>query len=100
MKHIFRSLAEVRAAHKAAGGHWFDRRTMRSFGSVIETKLIRNRYFISSELSFCGEDRAFSIREVSDAGSIKTVGEFRQYLTLADARGALLDLVRTRKSAR
>ena len=84
-----RTMAEVRAANKRAGHHFFDRDTMQFFSSKIATALIAGRYFITSETPGRGEPRAYTIREVKDNGHIDTVGEFRGFGTLAQAKAAV-----------
>lgn len=95
----FPTPAEVRASNNAAGHHWFDRKTTRAFDSRNETALIRGPYFISSELGFFGDDRALSVREVSDDAGLARVREFRRHVILAEARVGSSDLRETRKSA-
>jgi hypothetical protein len=93
-----RTMADVRAANRAAGMCWFDRGSMAFFGSRIESALIAGRYFITSEKGFNATDpRRFSVREALPTGSIDTVGEFRGYATLDDARDAIAELRKATK---
>ena len=79
------TLADVRAANKAAGHHWFSRATMRFFGTRIETTVYKNRCFVTSELPPHG-GRRYSVRRAMPDGSIETIGEFCGYRWLEDAR--------------
>lgn len=86
----FTTIADVRAANKAAGQHWFERGTMRFFQTRIESALYGGRCFITSEQCpiGTGHPRLYSIREALPTGRIETVGEFQQYRHIEDAREA------------
>ena len=74
-------MAEVRRLHTAAGGHFFDRATMRFFNSRIESSLYQGGYFITSEqfVDSTGEAHAreYRVRHfyAEDPRDIVTVGE-------------------------
>ena len=72
----FATVADVVAYHQQTGSHWFDRSSMRFFGTRIHTKgiLIAGRYFVTSEQPPHGP-RGYTVREVSDDGDIRTIGE-------------------------
>ena len=89
MTTLFSTMAAVRAANKAAGHHFFDRDTLRFFGSKIECKLYAGRYFVTSEQPPHGP-RVWRVREAQPDGTIDTVGE--QLATLADAQAAIKTL--------
>lgn len=89
----FPTITAAKAANKAAGLHFFDKDSMRFFRSRIESKMIRGRYFITSE-QFVGSDgtadpRRFTVRMVEDDGSVESVGNFQGYATLAEAKAAV-----------
>lgn len=94
-KFQFKSLSDVKAAHKNTGGHWFDRSAMKFFDTRIESKLMTRgssgrQVFITSE-QYHGSGgysapRKYTIREAMEDGSIGKVGEFQQYSTLDDAK--------------
>lgn len=71
VKPAFRDMADVRAANKALGRHFFDAKTMKFFGSKIESGLLKNRYFITSEQPPHGP-REFKVREAIGNGEIQT----------------------------
>ncbi len=75
----YRAIADVRAANKAVGGHWFDRSSMRFFNSVIESGLIGGRFFVTSERMDLDRPKLYSVREAKPTGEIDTVGEFQGY---------------------
>ncbi len=90
----FANMAEVKAANKAVGGHWFDRSTMRFFDTRIEGGLRYGRYFITSE-QFTGssgisEPRKYTVRAARENGDIDTIGEFQAHWTREDASLALM----------
>ena len=86
--HICTTMAEVKALNKANGGCWFDRASMRFFGTRIESGVIRGRYFITSEQPPTGR-RSYSVRKFDDTGDVDTVGEFCEYRSKADAMIAI-----------
>lgn len=90
---IYRDIDDVKRANHDAGGHWFERDTMRFFDSRVSGRLFHNRYFISSE-RFRGfrapdGDRAYTIREALPNGDIEEVGAFQQFDTAREARAGL-----------
>lgn len=87
-KEPFKTMAQVREANKIIGNHWFDKDTMKHFKSKIETKLIKNKYFISSEDNF-HHMREYKIRTVNYDGSIKVILDNPKYSDLEMAKIAL-----------
>lgn len=90
---FYTSIADVRAANAAIGGHWFERGSMRFFNSVIESKLIGGRWFVTSERMDLDRRKLYSVREALPTGEIDTVGEFQGYGTREDAMDAVRELV-------
>ena len=85
----FATISDVKAANRKAGFHWFDPDALRFFSSRISEQIYGGRLFISSEAfkSPHGDyPRAYTVRMVSDDGSVSTVGEFQGHRTLANAR--------------
>ena len=80
----YRSMAQIRRANKTSGGHWFERDSMRFFGSNIEGGPYNGRYFVTSEVDPGGK-KAYSVREAADDGGVSTVGDFHAYGTKAEA---------------
>lgn len=86
----YASVTEIRAANRAAGGHFFDRDTMRTFRTRVELrgKVIGGRYFLTSDVLNENDGPVYSVRVASDSGDVRTAGNFAQhsgYRTLAEA---------------
>lgn len=84
------SIDEIMALHT---GHWFDKDTLRFFGSRISKRVYpapNGTYFVSSERN--GDSpRLYTVRlAFLDAGKaeIRTVGEFQGFVTSAAAHRA------------
>jgi hypothetical protein len=78
-----------------AGGHWFERDTMRSFDSRVGDTVYQGPggiFFVSSERFDSAVPRLYSVRQFrpdAEGGtSIDTVGEFLGYTTRKQAQGA------------
>lgn len=80
-------------ANKAAGLYFFEPDTMRFFSSRIQKGYSGDGgvFFTTSEKPPYAP-RAYSVRRLRANGSIKTVGEFCGYDTLAEAREVAKDL--------
>ena len=85
--------------HKMMGGHFFDLAAMRFFGSIVETTLRNNKYFVTSE-SINGltgaddPDRKYTIRKFENGyKDVVDIGEFQQYSSKADALSALEEVM-------
>ncbi len=85
----FDTLAEVEAANKASGNHWFDRETKEFFGTRLETDLLVGGFFVSSEQPPSGP-RLYSVRRVkNEKGHIATIGEFCGWKSKREASAAI-----------
>ena len=81
--------------------HFFDKDTMAFFNSRLETGLLKDQYFITSEQdttyknpAFNGE-RRYSIRHIDhDNKLIHTINDFMGYKTLEQAKKALKELLK------
>ena len=83
-----KTIADVKKANKEAGSFFFDRKTMSFFNSKIESGLLKGKFFITSEQH--GEhERAYTVREVQDDASIKTIGKFMGHKTKAAAKSSI-----------
>lgn len=92
-----RTIAELKALNAQNGGCWFDRGSMRFFGTKIESGIIQGRYFVTSEQddgehAAWGGRRKFTVRSFDETGSVDTVGEFGGYSTRAEAVEAARNL--------
>jgi len=84
---MYKSIAEIKAKNKEAGGYWFTPKTMKFFASRIESHVIKGEYFITSEKTgFNSENRAYTIRKANSNGSIETIGKFNGFATKAEAK--------------
>ena len=93
---MYRDIADFKAQHKAAGGHFFDRGAMRFFNSRIESTLLKGGYFITSETYNEDGPRFYQIRMVdeSDPRDVKTLNE--HHATKAEAMEVIRDLRKRR----
>lgn len=72
--------------YKDAGGHFFDKAAMRFFNSVIETDLMDNGCFVTSERMEENFPKRYTIRAFSeDYTTVEDVSEFQAYGSFADA---------------
>lgn len=85
----FSSVEQIRLYSLSIGHHWFSPSTMRFFGSKVYPDLVGGRYFISSEKNFDDSKRLYTLRMVTDDGTIDTVGKFQEFASLRQARKAL-----------
>lgn len=83
-----RTIEELKALNRENGGCWFEKSTMRFFGTWIQTGVIRGCYFITSEQPPHGR-RAFTVRQFDSEGNVSTVGTLCGHATLQDARDAI-----------
>lgn len=67
----FDDMAAVRIANAAAGQVWFSKSTMEWFDCKVESRLIRGRYFITSNDPF-RRGRRFQAHYAQNDGSIET----------------------------
>lgn len=99
----FETLSEFKRYNEAQGFHFFDDDTMEGFRSRIETDLIADEYFITSEAKsfphrlpnggMSEDERGYTIRRACDDGSVDTVSEFNEFPCLEDARETLSELI-------
>lgn len=71
----FSTVAEIKAANRELGGHFFDADAMRFFGSKVGQTVIGGRFFITSE-QLMDDPRRYTVRAAHDDGTICTVGTF------------------------
>lgn len=71
---MFKTISQIKQANKIAGGHFFDKETMKFFGSKIESKVLQGRFFITSEKYPDGKI-FYSARKANDDGRIATLGQ-------------------------
>ena len=82
------TVGDMRSAHETRGMKWFNKETVRHFGSRFDAPRAGG-FFISSELDMNREDRRYTVRRAMPDGDIDTVSEFREFATKAQASKAL-----------
>lgn len=82
----FASVADVRAANRHMGNHFFDRKTMQEFGTKIESTLYAGALFITSEKSWSEIGRHYTVRYVVPTGAVFTLEGASQLKTIDQAR--------------
>lgn len=87
----FATVSDVRAANRIAGCYFFDRQTMREFGTKIESALYAGTLFITSEDSWGSESRHYTVRYVVPTGEVFTLEGASQLDSIHQAR----DIART-----
>ena len=87
---------EIKDKSQKLAKHFFNQDTMRFFKSRISEltwKIEKSIYFITSEKNRYEDPRKFTIRESTELGDIKTIGEFQQYFTLSQARKGIKEIL-------
>ena len=80
------TMANVKRNNKTSGWLWFSPGAMRFFRSKIESKLLKQKYFVTSEQFEDDSPRLFTIRVYdSKTHQIDTVGDFQGYKTKDEA---------------
>jgi len=88
---MFSTISELINHHEKIGTKFFDKDTMKYWGTEIHGDIINrgsNQFFITSEYSFDGTARLFTIRKIA-GDKISTEWGFQDYDSLADARESL-----------
>lgn len=75
-------------------GHFFDRDTMRFFGSRLMGEHLYDAttgdvYFVTSELDFHGGDRRYTVRVLDTDGGIREASTFREHASRGVALRAM-----------
>ena len=84
------NIAQLKRECKRISNHFFDKNTMSFFNSIVESGLLKNNTFITSERCHEDDKKLFTIRKItqhdnSEDIDIKTVSEFQEYKTLDTA---------------
>lgn len=87
-----RHIDNVIEANKAAGGTFFDNRTVLYFKNKVLPTMYGGKYFISYDLTEDG-DKLYSVRKVLNSGLIGTEGERGMYASQSEAREAIRELL-------
>ena len=84
----YRSMREVQDTFT----HFFSPGAVQGFGSRIESALYGGRYFVTSERTYNGTSRRYTVREATQ-DDIVDIGEFQQYRTRGQAIAAIKKLL-------
>lgn len=96
----FRTMADLKAANAAKGGHWFSRGNMKFARSRVYPSLYHGQrliWFVSTEKSgFDDRSPRYASVRVFDpkTADVTTCGEYGGYSDIADARAAARDLAK------
>lgn len=84
----FRSMDQIRQLNERQGEHFFDPASMKFFNSRVVSGVFAGGYFVTAERpDDPGEADRFTIRQaVYPSGHVHTVGDFREFATLEQAR--------------
>lgn len=84
----FATLRDGIYANKENGYHFFDRDTLRFFGSRVHPRLYGD-YFVTSEHNFDRTERHYTVRRFTDEnGNVETVDGFQNYASYSGAHAA------------
>ena len=83
------TIAELRAKNEANGYYFFSKKTMKFFRSKIESKILKGKYFITSESNFDDTKRQYSIREFKENGEVLPNPFDRKFRDKEEAKGFL-----------
>ncbi|CAB4126561.1 hypothetical protein UFOVP75_11 [uncultured Caudovirales phage] len=91
---MYRTIQDVQNANAEIGHHFFDRDTLRFFGSRVLDGVEGGRYFVTSERRPRSNDaRRYTIRECVN-GKINTVGEFQAFKSASSARAEIARILK------
>lgn len=83
-------IAEIKKRNEATGQFWFSKGAMAFFNTKIESEPTEKGYFITSEYIEEPSQKRYTIRFFDQkTDTVETIGDFRQYQTLSEAKGAL-----------
>ena len=84
------NMHQAKQEYRRSGGHFFDPESMRFFKSHIETPLVDDCLFVTSETDFWDVHRLYTVRRFNaDYTEVLDVGTFQVYRTLAEAKAAM-----------
>ena len=82
----FSTISDVREANRLAGQYFFNRQTMQEFDSKIESALYAGTLFITSEKTWDGKSRHYSVRYIVPTGKVFTLDGAHELDTIEQAR--------------
>ena len=85
-----KTLASFKQLNKIHDGHFFDKGAMSFFNSRIESNLINENYFITSERMTLDMPKKYTVRGCNwEDGNVETIDSFNSYDSLEDAKNAV-----------
>lgn len=69
---MFKTIEQIKKANQNSGMHWFDKSTMRFFGTRLHDRVYGGRYFVMSEQPPHGK-RVYGVVHVAPDGSCDRV---------------------------
>lgn len=80
------TMEDVKRNNKESGQHFFDPDTMKFFRSKVESGLLKQKYFVTSECAGDDHPRLYTVRKYDPKEyDIRTIGEFQGYQTEEEA---------------
>ena len=84
------TIEEMKKRNAAQGQFWFTKGAMEFFNTKIESEPSEKGCFITSEYMEDPSKKRYTIRFFDqEKNTVETIGDFREYETLKDAKGAL-----------
>lgn len=84
------TIAEMKKRNLEQGQYWFSEGAMAFFNTKIESNPSEKGCFITSEYMDDPNKKRYTIRFFDqEKNTVETIGEFRAYETLKEAKGAL-----------
>jgi hypothetical protein len=85
------TIAEMKKRDFEYGQYWFSEGAMSFFNTKIESEPSEKGFFITSEYMDEPNKKRYSIRFFDqETSKVETIGDFRAYETLKEAKGVLL----------
>jgi len=81
----FRTINQIQSFHESKGMYFFSEDSKRFFSSRIHSDVYGGCVFVTSEKFDWKSPRLFSVRMITESGSIKTIGGFQGFDTRSKA---------------
>lgn len=90
-----RTLTDVKRQNHELGHEFFSKGAKNFFQSKMESALIADKYFVTSERFDSASKMLFTVRMALPNGAIKTMGTFQQFNTKSEAIAFIKELIKT-----
>ena len=85
-----KNLVNFKRLNKENGGKFFSQATMDWWNCKIESELLKDKYFVTSERRDIKDAKMFTVRSCDwSDGSVETIDDFNSYDTLGKALTAI-----------